>query len=82
MVGESVPQNDSADLQDCSSPSDSISNMLSENLVKLEISDKFSVFYRIIDFYAFLHTVAKRDLTCRPIVYVHFILCMLDQKGL
>ena len=62
------------------SPSDSISNMLSENLVQLEISDKFSVFYRIIDFYAFLHTVATRDLTCRPIVYVYFILCMLDQK--
>lgn len=82
MVGEFVPQNDSADLPDCSSPSDSISNMLSENLVQLEISDKFSVFYRIIDFYAFLHTVATRDLTCRPIVYVYFILCMLDQKGL
>ena len=49
-------------------PSDSISNMLSENLVHLEISDKFSVFYRIIDFYAFLHTVAKRDLIRRPIV--------------
>ena len=81
MVGEIVPQNDSADLPDCS-PSDSISNMLSENLAQLEISDKFSVFYRIIDFYAFLHTVATRDLTCRPIVYVYFILCMLDQKGL
>ena len=39
-----------------------------KNLVHLEISDKFSVFYRIIDFYAFLHTVAKRDLIRRPIV--------------
>ena len=48
-----------------------------KNLVHLEISDKFSVFYRIIDFYAFLHTVAKRDLICRPIVYVYFILCMI-----
>ena len=65
-------------IRNCSPPpSDSISNMLSENLVQLEISDKFSVFYRIIDFYAFLHTVAKRDLICRPIVYVYFILCMI-----
>ena len=45
-----------------------------KNLVHLEISDKFSVFYRIIDFYAFHHTVATRDLICRPIVYVYFIL--------
>ena len=48
-----------------------------KNLVHLEISDKFSVFYRIIDFYAFFQTVAKRDLICRTIVYVYFILCMI-----